>query len=108
MQTTKQFWMKGFTLPAIALCSFLLSGNAANAALVTYSFTGSVSTLSETSRSPKMNLNARLTGSFQFENATGVGGGDYPSPVARTTVIIGGYTSSFATRANAVASFSEF
>jgi len=39
MQIMKQLSIKGFVLPAIALCSLLLSGNAAHAALVTYSFT---------------------------------------------------------------------
>ncbi len=43
MQIMKQLSIKGLFLPAIALCSLLLSGNAAHAALVTYSFTGSVS-----------------------------------------------------------------
>ena len=39
MQMMKHSSIKGLFLPAIALCSLLLSGNTAHAALVTYSFT---------------------------------------------------------------------
>ena len=42
MQMKKKSAIKGLFLPVIALCSILLSGNAAHAALVTYSFTGIV------------------------------------------------------------------
>ena len=47
MQIMKQLSIKGLFLPAIALCSLLLSGNAAHAALVTYSFDGSVTEMTE-------------------------------------------------------------
>ena len=40
MKIMKQSPTKRLFLPAVALCSLLLSGNAAHAALVTYSFTG--------------------------------------------------------------------
>ena len=43
MQIMKQLSIKGLFLPAIALCFLLLSGNAAHATLVTYSFEGAVS-----------------------------------------------------------------
>jgi hypothetical protein len=89
-------------LPAVALCSLLLSGNAAHAALVTYSFTGGVSTISGALLSPTMNLTSPVTGSFQFDNAIGGVGGNYPGAVTAMTVAIGGYTSSFALGANAV------
>ena len=53
MQIMKQSSIKGLFLPAIALCSLLLSGNAAHAALVTYSFTGGVSSVSGALLSPR-------------------------------------------------------
>ena len=102
MQIMKQLSIKGLFLPAIALCSLLLSGNAAHAALVTYSFTGGVSTISGALLSPTMNLTSPVTGTFQFDNATGGVGGNYPGAVTAMTVAIGGYTSSFALGANAV------
>jgi hypothetical protein len=102
MKIMKQSPKKGLFLPAIALCSVLLSGNAAHAALVTYSFTGGVSTISGALLSPTMNLTSPVTGSFQFDNATGGVGGNYPGAVTAMTVAIGGYTSSFAPGANAV------
>ena len=54
MQIMKQLSIKGLFLPAIALGFLLLSGNAAHAALVTYSFTGGVSTISGALLSPTM------------------------------------------------------
>ena len=42
----KQMSVKGLALPALALCSFLLSGNIASAALVNYSFSGGISSIS--------------------------------------------------------------
>jgi hypothetical protein len=102
MQIMKQSSIKRSFLPAIALCSLLLSGNAAHAALVTYSFTGGVSTISGALLSPTMNLTSPVAGSFQFDTATGGVGGNYPGAVKAMTVAIGGYTSSFAPGANAV------
>ena len=101
MEIMKQRSAKVF-LPAIALCSLLFSGTAAQAALVTYSFTGGVSTISGALLSSTMNLTSPVTGSFQFDNAiTGVGG-NYPGSVTAMTVTIGGYESSFALGANGV------
>lgn len=102
MKIMKQSPTKRFFLPAVALCSLLLSGNAAHAALVTYSFTGGVSTISGALLSPTMNLTSPVTGSFQFDNAMGGVGGNYPGAVTAMTVAIGSYTSSFALGANAV------
>ena len=101
METMKQRSTKVF-LPAIALCSLLFSGTAAQAALVTYSFTGGVSTISGALLSPTMNLTSPVTGSFQFDNGTAGVGGNYPGAVTAMTVAIGGYTSSFALGANGV------
>jgi hypothetical protein len=102
MKIMKQSSTKGLFLPAVALCSLLFTGNAAHAALVTYSFTGGVSTISGALLSPTMNLTSPVTGAFQFDNATGGGGGNYPGAVTAMTVAIGGYTSSFALGANTV------
>ena len=105
MKTKKQLSFKGFVLPAIALCSLLLSGNTAHAALVNYSFTGGISTISGSLLSGTMNLSSPVSGSFQFDNATGGVGGNYPGAVKAMTVAIGGYTSSFAPGANTVTIF---
>ena len=98
----KQISMTVLALPAVALCSVLLSGNIASAALVNYSFSGGVSSISGALLSPTMNLSSSVTGSFQFDNATGGVGGNYPGAVKAMTVAIGGYSSSFAPGANAV------
>ncbi len=102
MQKNKQSTIKGLFLPAIALCSLFVTGNVAQAALVSYSFTGGVSSISGALLSPTMNLTSSVTGSFQFDNATGGVGGNYPGAVKAMTVAIGGYSSSFAPGANAV------
>jgi hypothetical protein len=110
MQTEKQLSIKGLYLPAIALCSFLFSGNAAHAALVTFSFTGGVSTISgallSTPLGPSpLSLGLPVTGSFQFDTMTGGVGGNYPGAVKAMTLTIGSYTSAFALGANAVTIF---
>jgi len=102
MRMKKQSSIKSLFLPVIALCSLLLSGNAAHAALVTYSFTGGVSSISGALLSPTMNLTSPVTGSFQFDNATGGVGGNFPGAVKAMNVAIGGYTSSFTAGANTV------
>jgi len=100
MQIMKQLSIKGLFLPAIALCSLLLSGNAAHAALVTYSFTGGVSNLNGPLL-PTVNLLSPVSGTFQFDNSPAVGG-NYAGVVTNLTLNIGGYTSSFDPGANAV------
>ena len=101
MQIMKQSLIKkGLFLPAIALCSLLLSGNAAHAALVTYSFTGGVSHANSPLLST-MDTTSPVSGTFQFDNSPGIGG-NYPGVVTNLTLAIGGYTSSFAPGANAV------
>lgn len=100
MQIMKQSSIKRFFLLAIALCSLLLSGNAAHAALVTYSFTGGVSNLNGPLLST-VNMMSPVSGTFQFDNSHAVGG-NYPGVVTNMTLNIGGYTSSFAPGANAV------
>ncbi|HEV8621047.1 MAG TPA: hypothetical protein VGQ79_08485 [Nitrospiraceae bacterium] len=103
MQTTKQLSVKGFFLPAIALCSLLLSGNAAYAALVTYSFTGSVSNVNGP-LTPTVNMMSPVSGTFEFDNSPAVGG-TYNGVVSNLTLNIGGYTSTFAPGANSVSVF---
>lgn len=100
MQMMKHLSIKGLFLPAIALCSLLLSGNTAHAALVTYSFTGGVSQVNSPLLST-MNGMSPVSGTFQFDNSPAVGG-NYPGVVTNMTLNIGGYTSSFAPGANAV------
>jgi hypothetical protein len=102
MQITKQSIRRLF-LPAIALCSLLLSGNAVQAALVTYSFTGSVSNVNGALLST-VNMTSPVSGMFQFDNSPAVGG-NYPGVVSNLVLNIGSYTSSYAVGANAVTVF---
>jgi hypothetical protein len=107
MRTAKQLSIKGFFLPAIALCSLLLYGNAADAALVTYSFTGSVSQVNGPLVSSAVNMTSGVVGSFQFNNAPS-SGGNYPGVVTNMTLAItdpmslSSYTSSYAPGANTI------
>jgi hypothetical protein len=94
MKIMKQVSIKGFFLPAIALCFLLICGNAAHAALVTYSFTGGVSNLNGALLST-VNLSSAVSGTFQFDNATSGVGGNYQGAVTNMTLNIGSYTSSF-------------
>ena len=104
MQSMKQSSVKGLLLPAIALCSLLLSVNPADAALVTYSFTGSVGQVNG-ALLPTVNLTSNpVLGTFQFDNSPAVGG-NYPGVVSNMTLSIGSYASSFAPGANAVSIF---
>lgn len=107
MQMKKPSSIKGLILSTIALCSLLLSGNAAHAALVTYSFTGGVSSINGALLSPTMNMGSPVKGSFQFDNGTGGVGGNYPGAVTNMSLNIGGYVSSFAAGANAVTVFNQ-
>jgi hypothetical protein len=94
MQIMKQLSIKGLFLPAIALCSFLLSGNAAHAALVTYSFTGSVSQVNSPLTGNFIS-GTPMSGKFEFDNSTGV--------VSKNlTLNIGGYTAEYVAGFNAV------
>jgi len=111
MQKNKVSTIKGFFLPAIALCSLFVTGNVAQAALVSYSFTGGVSNISGALLSPTMNLTSPVTGSFQFDNATSgtsnLHVGNYSGAVTGMNVSIGGYASSFTTGANAITLFNN-
>lgn len=102
MRTMKRFAIYGLFLPAIGLCSILLAGKTADAAMVSYSFTGSVSSISGALLSSTMNLTSPVSGSFQFDNATSGSGGNYPGAVTGMNVTVGSYTSMFTPGANAV------
>ena len=92
MQTMKQLSVKGLFLPAITLCSLLLSGNAAHAALVNYSFTGSVSNVSGALRST-LPLTSSMSGTFQYDADTLPSGtGRYMGGVQNLSLTIGAYS----------------
>ena len=92
MKTNKQLSIKGFFLPAIALCSLLLSGNAVHAALVTYSFTGSVGSVSGALKST-LPAGSSMLGTFQFENTTPPSGTErYLGAVQNLSLTIGTYS----------------
>jgi len=111
MQTLKSSSIKGMFLPAITLCSLLVTGNAAQAALVNYSFTGSVSNISGALRSSTMNLTSSVTGSFQFDNATpgssNLHVGNYAGAVTGMNLSIGGYATSLTPGANTISLFNN-
>jgi hypothetical protein len=95
MQIMKQSSIKGLFLPAIALCSLLLSGNAAHAALVTYSFTGSVGSVSGALKST-LPAGSSMLRTFQFESATPPAGtGRYLGVVQNLSLTIGTYSVDF-------------
>jgi hypothetical protein len=106
MQIMKQSSIKGLFLPAIALCSLLLSGNAAHADLVTYSFIGGVSHVNGPLVSSAVNMTSGVSGSFQFNNTSSSGG----NVVTNMTLTISdpdpmplsSYMSSFIPGANAI------
>lgn len=95
MRMMKRWLRKGFILPAAAVCALAVPITAAQAALVNYSFTGSLD-------SPASSLS--VSGSFQFGNTTSGSSGVYNGAVTGFTLNIGGgvYTSSFTPGANAV------
>lgn len=102
MRTMRGLAINVLFLPVIALCSVLLAWKPADAAMVNYSFTGSVSSISGALLSPTMNLTSPVSGSFQFDNATPGVGGNYPGAVTGMNVTVGGYTSTLTPGANAV------
>jgi len=95
MSMMKRFLRSSFTLPAAVLCALLGPITPAHAALVTYSFTGMTD-----AQDPQDSL--PVSGSFQFDNATGGSGGVYNGAVKGFSLTIGGYTSFFAPGINGV------
>lgn len=97
MRMIKTWLRRGGILTATAVCALLVPFGSAQAALVTYSFTGSINGIDP--------LLAPVSGSFQFDNGTGGTGGAYNGAVTAVTVSIGGvigHTASFTSGANAV------
>lgn len=92
MQMKKPSSIKGLILSTIALSFLFLSGNVAQAALVTYSFTGSVSDVNRPLRST-LPLTSSVSGTFQYDNETPqVGNGRYPGAVQNLSLTIGTYS----------------
>ncbi|BCA53550.1 hypothetical protein W02_06900 [Nitrospira sp. KM1] len=99
MEIIKQGPLKRILLPAITLCVLLLQ-SPAHAALVSYSFTGSVGQVNG-ALLPTINPTSSVSGTFQFDNTLATGG-NYPGVVTNMTLSVGGYTSSYAPGANTV------
>lgn len=98
MQLIKRWFKRGFTLPAAAVCVLSIPITAAQAALVTYSFTGTLD-------DPAASL--LVSGSFQFERTTIGSSGVYNGAVKDFTLKFGSvdellYESKFKPGANAV------
>jgi hypothetical protein len=89
MQIMKQLSIKGLFLPAIALCSLLLSGNAAHAALVTYSFQGTVGSVSGALRST-LPAGSSMLGTFSYNTVPSGTTGRYMDAVQSLSFTIGG------------------
>lgn len=93
MQMMKRWLRRGCILPAAAVCTLLVPVTASQAALVNYTFTGTIEGLPF---SP-------LSGSFQFDKATSGSGGVYTGAVTGLTLNIGNiYLASSAADFNAI------
>jgi hypothetical protein len=97
MRMIKAWFKRGFMLPVAAVCSLLVPLTAAQAALVSYSFTGNFD-------GDPLGL-APVTGTFQFDKGAS-SGGTYNGVVTGMSFTIGSgalsYTSVLAPGANAV------
>jgi hypothetical protein len=89
MQILKQLSIKGFFLPVIALCGLLISGNAAQAALVTYSFEGTVGSVSGALKST-LPAGSSMLGTFSYETVPAGTTGRYMDAVQTLSFTIGG------------------
>jgi len=95
MKIMKQSSTKGLFLPAIALCSLLLSGNAAHAAMVTYSFEGTVGSVSGALKSTTP-AGSSMLGTFKYDTDTPASGtGRYMGAVQNLSFTIGTYAVNF-------------
>ena len=95
MSMMKRLLKRRFMLPAAVVCALLIPITAAQAALVTYSFTGITDAQDSQDSLP-------VSGSFQFDNATDGSGGLYHGAVKGLSLTIGGYASSFTPGINGV------
>jgi len=67
MRTIKQLFFRGFFMPGIALCAFILPVNVAQAGSVTFNFSGAVSNVSDALSGP-FGAMQTLNGSVTFTN----------------------------------------
>ena len=96
MQIMKQMSIKVLFLPAIALCSRLLSGNAAYAALVTYSFEGTVGSVSGALKST-LPAGSSMLGTFSYNTVPSGTTGRYMDAVQTLSFTIEGQSVSLDT-----------
>ena len=95
MQMIKRWLSKGFMLPAAAVCSLLIPCTAVQAALVQYSFTGTVGGANGALRS-ELPVGSAMTGTFSFENTTpSTGTGRYVGALQSFSLDIGRYSVKF-------------
>jgi hypothetical protein len=95
MQMIKRWLSKGFMLPAAAVCSLLIPYTAAQAALVQYSFTGTVGGANGALRS-ELPVGSAMSGTFSFENTTpSTGTGRYVGALQSFSLDIGSYSVNF-------------
>jgi hypothetical protein len=92
MRMMKQWFSRGFILPAAAVCALLVPCTAAQAALVQYAFTGTVGGANGALRS-ELPVGSSITGDFSFENTTpSTGTGRYVGALQSFSLNIGGYS----------------
>ena len=96
MQIMKQMSIKVLFLPAIALCSLLLSGNAAHATLVTYSFEGTVGSVSGALKST-LPAGSSMLGTFSYNTVPSGTTGRYMDAVQTLSFTIEGQSVSLDT-----------
>ncbi|MDP1769358.1 MAG: hypothetical protein Q8L74_11215 [Nitrospirota bacterium] len=94
--------IKGVVFQAIMLSSVLLSLETAEAALVAYSFTEGISTISLASLPSTTPLGSSAPGSIKFAHVSGSRGHNQSSAATGIPVVIGSYRPSNAYGANAV------
>lgn len=95
MQMIKRWLSKGFMLPAAAVCSLLIPCTVVQAALVQYSFTGTVGGANGALRS-ELPVGSAMTGTFSFENTTpSTGTGRYVGALQSFSLDIGSYSVNF-------------
>lgn len=95
MRTFKAVFGKRVILPVIALCAMALPLDAANAALVQYSFTGTVGSAGSALR-PTIPVGSSMSGTFSFDDTTtATGAGRYMGAVQGFSLNFDGYSVSW-------------
>lgn len=87
MQMMKRWLRRGFILPAAAVCVLFVPVTASQAALVSYTFAGSIDGL-------PANI-FPMSGTFQFDNATSGSGGVYNGAVTGLTLNLANFYTAF-------------